>query len=103
MRRAANTAIVIAPLALFFMPFEWLEGEHTLCLFTNVFGVECWGCGITRAVVSALQLRWAEAWEFNRLVVVVFPLLIYVWICTVIKLWRSFGKKKNSRYLCTPV
>jgi hypothetical protein len=103
MRRAGNIAIVVAPLPLFFLPIEWLQGEGTLCLFTNVFGVECYGCGITRAVVSAVQLHFREAWEYNRLIVVVFPLLIHIWARTVIKLGRGFGKKKNDRYLCRPV
>jgi hypothetical protein len=103
MRLAGNIVIAAAPLLLFFLPIGWLQGEHTLCLFTNIFGVECWGCGITRAVVSAVQLHWRDAWEYNRLIVIVFPLLVYVWARTVIKLWRMFGKKKNCRYLCPPV
>ena len=82
---------------------EWLQGEHTVCLIDNIFGVECWGCGITRAVVSAVQLHFRQAWEYNRLIVIVFPLLVYVWGRTVINLWHTFGKKKNCRYLCGPV
>jgi hypothetical protein len=85
-----DMAIILAPLALFFVPMAWLTGNHSLCLIKNIFGVECFGCGITRAIVSAVQLHFAEAYHYNKLIVVVFPLLMYIWIKTLYSLVNLF-------------
>lgn len=76
--------IIIAPLILFLWPMEWLENGHSICLIKNIFGCECYGCGITRAIVSAVQLDFGNAFNYNKLIIIVFPLLLYVWFKTLI-------------------
>ena len=73
-------AVVLLPLALYFIPRESLfEHTHTLCLVHNLTGEECWGCGMTRALVSLLYLDFDAAWAYHRGVVVVAPLLVWIW------------------------
>lgn len=43
------------------------------------------GCGMTRSVMRVMHFRFSEAWAFNRLIVVVFPVLVYLWIDWVLK------------------
>ena len=76
------------PVVCYLIPVDGIYNGESICLFTNIFGVECWGCGITRAIFSALHFRFAEAWEYNRLVVIVLPLLLLVWTRAVLKLIR---------------
>lgn len=83
-RSIKDIGIIITPLVLFFLPIEWLQGERSVCLIKNIFGVECWGCGITRAIVSTVQFEFTEAYRYNKLIVIVFPLLVYVWGKTLI-------------------
>ncbi|MDR1679958.1 MAG: DUF2752 domain-containing protein [Prevotellaceae bacterium] len=83
---------MIFPIALYFIPLDWLNSQHSICLFKNLFGRECYGCGITRAVLSAIQFDFVNAWHYNRLVVVVLPLLIYIWANM---LWHIYLKIKN--------
>lgn len=64
-----------ALLILAVLPTELIARGPTLCLFKNVFGVECLGCGMTRAIASLLHADAAAALAYNKLVVVVFPLL----------------------------
>jgi len=78
--------VISIPVVLFFIPMAWLEGAGTICLFKNIFGVECWGCGITRAIVSMAQLEPKKAIEYNWAVVIVFPIFCWVWIKWVIKI-----------------
>ena len=85
--------ILILPVLLFFVPVDWLDKQHTVCLFKNIFGIECWGCGITRAVLSAVQLDFANAFHYNKLIVIVFPILVYVWGKLVVKKWRELRNK----------
>jgi hypothetical protein len=79
--------ILVFPVVLYLIPVAWFTGPHTICLFKNIFGHECFGCGITRAIISALHFDFTTAFSYNKLVVVVLPLLVYVWIKTVLKLW----------------
>ncbi|CDN32337.1 hypothetical protein BN938_2265 [Mucinivorans hirudinis] len=34
---------------------------------------------MTRAVVSVLKFNFADAWEYNKLIIFVFPVLLYLW------------------------
>ena len=77
--------LLILPVVLYTIPTEGIYNGDSICIYTRIFGVECWGCGITRAIFSALYLRFAEAWEYNRFVVVVMPILIFEWLRAVIK------------------
>jgi hypothetical protein len=72
------------PLILWLIPPGWLTEEHSICLFKNLTGYECWGCGMTRAVVSVLHFRFNEAFLFNKSVILVFPLLIFIWTKTLL-------------------
>ena len=72
-------AYIILPIILFFIPLEWLNKKHSICLIKNIFGVECYGCGITRAIISGVQLDFIKAIEYNKMVIIVLPLFIYEW------------------------
>lgn len=75
------------PVVLFMIPLDWLNKQHTICLVKNIFGVNCFGCGITRAVISGVQLDLIKAIEYNKMVVIVLPMLIYVWFTRLKKLF----------------
>ena len=88
---ASNVALkrtwLIAKLAmLFFLPFylmskslDVLEHERSFCLFKTFLGHECWGCGLFKATVACVKLEFARAFHYNRLIVIVFPMLLYFW------------------------
>ena len=82
------------PIVLYTIPEESIYNGKSICIFTNIFGVECWGCGITRAIFSVLYFRFTEAWEYNRLVTIVFPLLVFEWIKSVVRLTQHIIKKR---------
>ena len=72
-------AYIILPIILFFIPLEWLNKQHSICLIKNIFGVECYGCGITRAIISGVQLDFTKAIEYNKMAIIFLPLFIYEW------------------------
>jgi len=73
----------VVPFGLMLIPASFVESAHTVCLFNNIFHVDCPGCGITRAVLSVLHGDFAKAFYYNRLVVLVFPLLCYQYFVTL--------------------
>ena len=70
-----------ALLALALVPTRFLEAMPSVCVFKNLFGVRCLGCGMTRALSALLHAHLATALAYNRLVVIVLPILcgIVLW------------------------
>jgi len=48
------------------------------CPIYALFGVQCPGCGITRAYVSALHLNFSAAFSYHPLFFIVAPLVSYI-------------------------
>ena len=59
------------------------------CLIHMIFHVKCPGCGMTRAVIAALHLRFTEAFQYNKLFFTVVPVLAVILII------------QEYRYICT--
>jgi len=81
--------ILVLPVLLYLVPLDWLNKQHTICLFKNIFGIDCYGCGITRAVLSGLHLNFEDAINYNIMVIIVLPLLIYIWIRKTMSLYNK--------------
>lgn len=89
---ALTILCVVAPFLLFLIPADRIYGGDTLCLYTHLLGRSCWGCGITRAIYAVLHLEFGVAWGYNRGVLVVGPLLAYLWAK---ELYRLILESKN--------
>jgi len=76
--------LVLLPVFFVLVPTSWFENRPSLCLVRAISGVRCPGCGMTRAISCVFHGQFRKAWEYNRLVVVVFPLLGYVWLKEVV-------------------
>ena len=87
--------LILLPFLLYAIPAESIFNGKSIGIFTNIFGIECWGCGITRAIFSALYFRFAEAWEYNRFVVIVLPLLMFEWLKAFIQSLKFLLNKKK--------
>jgi hypothetical protein len=74
-----TVGILLVPVVLYLIPLEWIQSQHSVCLYKNITGNECIGCGMTRAILSAIHFQFENAYYFNKLVIIVCPLLIYIW------------------------
>jgi len=81
------TGVLIIPVVFYFVPLDWLNNQHSVCLYKNITGHECYGCGMTRAIVSAIHFQFKSAYQFNKLFLIVLPLLVYLWAKTLLTLW----------------
>ena len=98
--RASNLFFLIlyllVPVILYCIPAERIFHGHQLCLFHNFLGVDCWGCGMTRAIFSLMYLDFPGAWEYNRLVVFVAPLLLYLYLKLIYKTVQKIRNPKSQ-------
>lgn len=65
-------------LAVFLLtPEAFWSGLPSVCIFRNQFGLECLGCGMTRALAAASHGRFAAALASNAGIVMLLPLLVF--------------------------
>lgn len=57
------------------LPTSSIENQATFCVFRNLFGIRCLGCGMTRGVSSLFHLDFVHAFQYNPLVFFLFPAL----------------------------
>ncbi len=69
-----------------------IETKHSLCIYKNITGKECFNCGMTRAFLSILHLNFHQAIEYNWRVVIVFPYAAILYLYT----WWKYMFKNNS-------
>jgi hypothetical protein len=74
-----GVVLAIVPIVWASVPISFLERAPQVCLWKRM-GLYCWGCGMTRAIASALRGDWTRAWDYNHLSVIVVPLLAYLWL-----------------------
>jgi hypothetical protein len=67
------------PVVLFLLPVTYFDTGDSLCISKLFFGIDCYACGMTRAVMRWIHFEPYEALLFNKLSIVVFPLLVYLW------------------------
>ena len=80
-----------------------MEKGPVLCLWRNLFGVKCFGCGMTRAVCEVAHGHLALAMQQNKLVI---PLLTVLFILSYVgasSLWKMFAKPTAPNPNAKPV
>lgn len=88
---------ILLPLVFVVVPTSWFESRRSMCLIRNVFGVKCPGCGMTRAISCVVHGNFKKALHYNKLVVVVFPLLCYTWLQSVRAEYRRYVSIARGR------
>ena len=87
------SGLLLIPLVLLVLPADFFDTGRAACLSVILFGKTCYGCGITRAVHHLIHLEFLEAYNFNKLVVIVFPLISYLYLKEIV---RVYFKMKNN-------
>jgi hypothetical protein len=86
--RIKQIALVSLPFVLLALPENYLHGKESICVSKVIFDLECYGCGMGNAVFQLLHFHFEEAYHFNKLSFIVFPLLVYTYISEIIKAFK---------------
>lgn len=76
---AKTSGYVLLPLVLLLLPADYFDQGQSLCLSKLLAGIECYGCGMTRAIMHLIHLDFRAAAGFNKLCFIVFPVLSLLW------------------------
>jgi hypothetical protein len=71
--------VIAVPLVLLLLPSTFFDHGQTVCLSVFLLDMECYGCGITRAIMHLIHGDIQTALYYNKLSVIVLPVLIYGW------------------------
>ena len=71
---SAGCAAALAVLAV--TPESVWSALPTICVFRNMLGIECFGCGMTRALAAAMHGNFAQAMQYNPGSVVALPAVV---------------------------
>lgn len=83
-------ALWLAPIVLWILPADFFnDSKIILCPSRLFFDFECWGCGMTRAVMHFHHFDFTEAIYYNYGVVLAYPALVLIWGIWV----RDSGRK----------
>jgi Protein of unknown function (DUF2752) len=92
------------PLVLWILPADHFDVGTPICPSRLLFDQECPGCGLIRATQHMMHLDFTEAWHFNKLVVITFPLCIMLYMHVLgliidrpIFSFMSLAYKRNKR------
>lgn len=78
-------------LLLYNIPAENNPLLENLCVFKQVFGKECYNCGMTRAFLSVLHGDLDLAMFYNKNSFIIFPLTVLIYLFS----WYKFICKKR--------
>ena len=67
------------------------------CLVSLLLDDVCWGCGMTRAALALARGDIAAAWGFNRMAVVVMPMLAWLYGQHLWAMWMTRRVARRSR------
>lgn len=80
--------LICFPLCFWLIPFKVIE-NNSLCIFYNLFHKQCPGCGTTRAVHSIIHFKFYKAYEYNKLIVITFPILAFEYLKFIIVYYKK--------------
>tara|TARA_B110000014_G_C19838495_1_gene434702 strand:+ start:308 stop:616 length:309 start_codon:yes stop_codon:yes gene_type:complete len=65
------------------------QSEISICLFKNITGTACIGCGMTSAIVSFYKLQIVDGINYNWKVIIVAPLIISIFMRRLLMISKS--------------
>jgi len=88
--------IVVTPIVLLLLPADFFDHGKSICLSVLLLNKQCPACGMSRACMHLIHGGFEDAYAYNMLSFVVFPLLCIIWVQWFIKEFKmhKFLKKK---------
>lgn len=90
-KRLIRSIIIFIVIALLFglLLFVTKSDMPSICLIRRMTGLKCPGCGMSRALLSLIQLDIKAAVEYNLLALPILIYIIYIMICAAVSYIKS--------------
>ncbi len=81
--------LITVPIVLLSLPADYFDKGVSICPSKRFFDIECYGCGMTRAVMHLIHFDFDSAVYYNSLSLIVFPALAVVYSTWLWKLYLN--------------
>lgn len=88
--------IILTPIILIILPSDFFDKGQSICLSRLIFNIECYACGMTRAVMHLIHLEFKTASSYNNLSFIVLPVLCIVWVQWYLKELKLYKRFRNQ-------
>lgn len=85
--------LVSVPIIFLILPADFFDEGESVCFSILFFEQQCYGCGMTRGLLHLLHFNFSTAYEFNKLSLIVFPLLVFIWFGELRRTYRKLNPK----------
>jgi hypothetical protein len=92
--------LLAIPIFLLVQPANFFDFGAPICPSKIIFKLDCWGCGLTRAVQHFIHFDVESAVYYHRGIWFIFPFLVYFWFKMIQNSGKSiylFDLKKNKK------
>jgi hypothetical protein len=87
--------ILVVPFILWMLPANFFDTGQSICLSKLLMERDCPGCGMTRAVQHAMHFEFAEAWNFNKMIVILLPIFVFIYVRVAIDVYKRVKTRFN--------
>lgn len=96
---------LLAGIGLLYGFFVSRTGIAIPCIFHLVTGLKCPGCGVTRMCVALMHLDFRSAYEYNQMIFILSPVLLFIFLTCVIGYirnghWETNRTQNVVLYVC---
>lgn len=86
---AIGAGLALIGITLLVLPGNYFDEGQAMCVSVLLFDMECYGCGMTRAIQHMLHFDFTAAYEFNKLSFVVLPLAVGMIVWELQRLYKK--------------
>lgn len=84
------------PFVLIALPASHFDHGQSLCLSVLLLDVQCYACGMTRAIQHMIHLEFETAYSYNKLSFIVLPVAVLVWISEIKQTYFRLKYKQSK-------
>jgi len=83
--------LILIPIVLVVLPADFFDKGDSICLSVFLFDSECYACGMTRAIQHLIHFDFSVAYAYNKLSILVLPLLVAYYFLELKKIFRKYN------------
>lgn len=94
------SGLIVIPILLLLLPASFFDEGQSVCLSVLLLDIECYGCGMTRAIMHIIHFDFSTAWTYNKIAFIVFPIMVYLYVEFFLKefaFYKKYQKEKQSK------
>ena len=70
---------LIIPILFWFIDYKSTDNDFSFCLVKNIWGINCYGCGLSRGISALLHLKFEEALKLNKVNLFSIPIIFLIY------------------------